>query len=185
MTQEILTTAEQKMKKTIDSFVNDLKTVRTGRPNPEIFKSVQAECYGTYMPISDLASITVPSGQLFLITPFDKSNLKALEAAIAHSDLNLNPSNDGDVIRINVPPLSQERRLEMVKKVGKLGEEKGKIPIRSIRQSAKDEIKALEKQGISKDDVKRGQDELEKLTKSYISKIDTEIKNKEEELMKV
>ncbi len=182
MTEQILKQIEEKMKKSVNSFHEELKTVRTGRPNPDIFKKVKVECYGSSMNLSDIASISVPDGQSFLIKPFDKSNLKALESGISNSGLGFNPTNDGECIRIVVPPLSKERRDDLAKHVTKLAEEKGKVPIRRIRQDGKDQLKKLKDQNISEDEIKKLQDRLEKLTNKYIEEIDDLAKKKEVEL---
>lgn len=185
MPDTVLKQAEDKMKKAIEAYQEELKTIRTGRPNPEIFKKVQVECYGAKMGLFDVATISVPDGQSFLIQPFDKTNLKSIEAGINNSGLGFNANNDGDNIRIVIPPLSKERRQEMIKKVSSLTEERGHVSVRNIRQSAKDEIKKLKDTGLSEDVIKKAQDNLEKLTSDYNKKVDSIAKAKEEELTKV
>ena len=183
--EEILKSTEDKMSKAVEAFKEELKTVRTGRPNPEIFKKVKVECYGSMMALQDICSISVPDGQSFLIQPFDRNNLKAIETAIKASDLGLNPSNDGQAIRISVPPLSKDRRDEMVKHVSKLSEESGRVVLRRIRQTAKDELKKLKDSSVSEDDIKKFQDTLEKITSKHIDQIDEAAKKKEKELQTV
>ncbi len=179
--KEILNTAEDKMKKAIEVFQEDLKTIRTGRANPEVFKRVRVECYGSMMGLNEVAGITAPDGKTLLIQPFDKSNLKAIETAIQNADLGFNPSNDGNVIRISVPALSKERRDEMAKQVGKMSEERGRLPIRNIRRDANDQLKKL-KGSISEDELKKAHDDLEKITGKSIDKVDELTEKKEAEL---
>ncbi|MDX1917671.1 MAG: ribosome recycling factor [Candidatus Caenarcaniphilales bacterium] len=184
MASEILKTTEDKMKKALDAFQDELKSIRTGRPNPEIFKRVRVECYGTSMALSDLASISVVEGRSFLIQPFDKSNLRAIDQGIQNSDLGLTPSNDGSVIRINVPPLTEERRKDLIKQVSKLGEEKGRLSVRNLRRDAKTMIEK-QKGTISEDELKKELEALEKVATNYINKIDEVIEHKEQELKTV
>ncbi len=183
--KEILTAAEEKMTKTLEALTEELKTFRTGRPNPEIFKKVKVDCYGSPMNLSDIAGITVPDGRTLQIQPFDKTNLKAIEQAISNSDLGLNPTNDGNLIRINVPALTEDRRKELSKQVGKAGEERGKIPVRNIRRDGNDAIKKLKGSGISEDEVTKALETLEKSTNKFIEKIDELVEKKEKELKTV
>jgi ribosome recycling factor len=182
--KEILQATEEKMSKAVDVFQEDLKTVRTGRANPEVFKRVRVDCYGSSLALHEVAGITAPDGRSFVIQPFDKTNLRAIEQAITSSDLGFNPSNDGTVIRISVPTLSKDRRDEMVKHVNKLAEERGRIIVRNIRRDANDQIKKL-KGTISDDELKKGQEDLEKLTSKYIAKIDDLTDKKEAELQTI
>lgn len=182
--KEILQICEDKMKKAVGIFSDEIKTIRTGRANPEIFKRVRVECYGTQLSLTELAGVTAPDGRTFLIHPFDRANLKSIEQAIISSDLGLNPSNDGQVIRISVPALSDDRRKELVKQVNKIAEDKGRLPIRNLRRDANDQLKKL-KSSISEDELKKLQDNLEKITTKYISQIDDLAEKKDKELQTI
>jgi ribosome recycling factor len=182
--KELLQSAEEKMKKALEVFQEDLKTVRTGRANPEVFKRVRVECYGSMMSLSEVAGITAPDGRSFMVQPFDKNNLKAIEQAIQNSDLGFNPSNDGTVIRISVPTLSEDRRKELIKQVGKMSEERGRIPVRNIRRDTNDQLKKL-KGSISEDELKKAHEDLEKLTSKYVGNIDELTEKKDKELQTV
>ena len=173
------------MLKTIEVFRDELRSIRTGRANPEIFRKVKVECYGTVMALSDTATVTVVEGRNFLIQAFDKSNLRAIETAIANSDLGLNPTNDGDQIRIVLPALSQDRRNELVKQVNGLAEERGRVVLRGIRQDMREKLKKLKGEGISEDQLKKANDDLEKLTSKYVSQVDELAQQKEKELLTV
>jgi ribosome recycling factor len=179
--QEILKSSEEKMKKVTDLFQEELKTVRTGKANPDIFKRLRVECYGASMSLTEVAGVSAPDGRSFIIQPFDKANLKAIETAIQNSDLGLSPSNDGSIIRISVPPLSNDRRDELVKQVGKLAEEKAKVPVRNIRRDAQDQLKKL-KGTVSEDELKKNQEALEKLTTKFINSVEELLSKKEQEL---
>jgi ribosome recycling factor len=180
-TQEVIKVSEEKMKKAVELFQDELKTIRTGRANPEVFKRVRVECYGSMLALHEVAGITVPDGRSFLIQPFDKGNLKAIEQAIISSDLGFNPSNDGAAIRINVPVLSEDRRKELIKQVGKISEEKGKVVLRNLRRDAQDQLKKL-KGSISEDELKKAQEDIEKITGKFIGLIDEHADKKEQEL---
>lgn len=182
--KEVLNAAEDKMKKAVDLFHEKLKTIRTGRANPEVFKRVRVECYGTGMSLSEVAGITAPDGRSFLIQPFDKANLRAIEQAISNSDLGFNPTNDGNSIRITVPSLSNERREELIAQVSKIAEHEARVPVRNIRRDGNDQIKKL-KGTISEDEVKKAQEDLEKLTSKYIAQVDDLAHKKEIELKTV
>ena len=182
--KELIISAEEKMKKAVDSFHEKLKTIRTGRANPEVFKRVRVECYGSMLNLPEVAGITAPDGRSFLIQPFDKSNLKAIEQAISNSDLGFNPTNDGNCIRITVPTLSNERREELIAQVNKIAEHEARVPVRNIRRDANDQIKRL-KGSISEDELKKTQEELEKLTTKYISQVDDLARKQEVELKTV
>ncbi|MDJ0626205.1 MAG: ribosome recycling factor [Candidatus Caenarcaniphilales bacterium] len=182
--QEILKASEDKMSKILASFQEELKTIRTGKANPDIFKRVRVECYGTNMSLQEVAGVTAPDGRSFVIQPFDKTNLKAIEQAIQNSELGLNPTNDGSIIRIVVPPLSEDRRKELVKQVSKITEDKGKVPTRNIRRDSNDQLKKL-KGSISDDELSNHQDELEKITSKYINLVDEAFNKKKVELTTV
>jgi ribosome recycling factor len=163
----------------------DLAALRAGRATPALLDKVVVEYYGSEMPVNQLANISTPDPRTLVIQPWDKSALAEIERAILKSDLGLTPSNDGNVIRINLPALTQERRAELVKVVKKTGEE-AKVAIRNIRRDANDEIKKLEKNGdISEDESRRGQDEIQKLTDKFIQEADKVVAAKEKEIMEI
>jgi len=185
MLKEILTDAENRMKKSVELFRKDLLTVRAGRANPALLEKVNADYYGTPTPVNQLANISAPEPRVLLIQPWDKSALSAIEKAILKSDLGLNPSNDGTVIRLVIPQLTEERRLELVKFTRKKGEE-ARVIIRNIRRDALEKIKAEEKaKTCSEDEAKKAGDELQKLTDKYIKEIDKLLEAKEKEIMEV
>ena len=177
--------AEQKMKKTVEATQHDFSTIRTGRANPSLLDGITVEYYGSPTALNQVAGITLPDSRQLVITPYDRSTVAAIEKAIKQSDLNINPVNDGSSVRLTIPPLTEERRKEFVKILGKKAEE-GKISIRKVRQNANDQGKALVKKGeASEDESKRSQDSLQKLTDRYILEIDRIAKAKEAELMEV
>lgn len=181
--EDTLKQAEEKMKKTIQSIQNDFLTVRTGRANPAILDRLQVDYYGVVTPLKQLAVIGVPDPRTLSIQPFDRASLTAIEKAIQKSDLGLTPSNDGVVIRLNLPPLTEERRKELVKMVKKIAEE-GKISIRNTRRDNIELLKKKEKnKEISSDDLKKFQDKIQKLTDKYITDIDKLLSTKEKEIM--
>ncbi len=177
--------AENKMKKTVEATQHDFSTIRTGRANPTLLDGISVDYYGSPTPINQLATINVPEARQLVITPYDRNALGAIEKAIKNSDLNINPVNAGTMLRLTIPPLTEERRKEFVKILGKKSEE-GKVSIRNIRRDANDGFKALVKKGeASEDDSKRAQDSLQKLTDRYIVEIDQITKAKETELLEV
>jgi ribosome recycling factor len=177
--------AVDRMSKTVDSVVQNLGSIRTGRASPAILDRVQAVYYGTPTPINQMASISVPSSQQLTIDPFDKKTLGDIERAIIEADLGLTPQNDGNIIRLNIPALTEDRRKEMMKQCKGIGEE-GKVAIRNIRRSAVDAIKKLEKSGdISIDESKDGQDSIQKTTDAKVKEIDNIVAKKEKEVMTV
>jgi len=181
MPQSIKKNAEERMDKTLQALRRDLATLRAGRASPALLEKVQAEYYGAMMPVNQLGSIHTPDPRTLVIQPWDKSALAAIERAILKSDLGLTPVNDGEVIRINIPPLTEERRLELVKSTRKLGEE-AKVAIRNIRRDANDEIKKKEKSEISEDESRRHQEDIQKLTDRFIAEIDKMLAAKEKEI---
>jgi ribosome recycling factor len=173
---------EELMSKAVQATQRSFSTVRTGRANASLLDRVQVEYYGVPTPLKALASITTPDASTLLIQPFDPSTLAAIERAILASDLGLTPSNDGKVIRLTLPPLTEERRKELTKQVAKLAEE-GRVSIRNIRRDAIDAVRKQEKNGeISEDESKSRQEEIQKLTDRYIKKIDELLAEKEKEL---
>jgi ribosome recycling factor len=177
MPDMLLMEALEKMDKTIESYQRELNTVRTGRANPNLLDSIRIEYYGVITPIKQISSITVPEASQLYIKPFDKSCLKAIEVAIATSELGLNPQTDGVGIRLIIPRMTEERRRELVKVVGKM-QENAKVAIRNIRRDLND---ALKKLGLTEDDEKGWLEDSQNTTNEYIEKIEklTEIKEKD------
>lgn len=185
MPQELIKNGELKMKKAIEALENEFALVRTGRANPAVLKNVVVPYYGVSTPINQIATISVPEAQQLLIKPFDKNIVKDIEKAIQVADLNLTPLNDGDVIRINFPALTEERRRELVRDVKAIGEN-SKISIRNIRRDLNDEIKKLEKSGsISEDEEIRHSDAIQKMTDKFTTKIDDLVTEKEKSIMTI
>jgi ribosome recycling factor len=183
--EKVLAEAEQRMKKAVDALRRELVSIRTGRATPGLVDRILVDYYGTLTPINQLASISVPESRLLLIQPWDRNSLQAIEKAILKSDLGLNPSNDGQFIRLVLPQLTEERRKELVRVVHKKVEE-GKVAIRNIRRDAHDRLRALEREKqVSADDQRRGQDSLQKLTDRFIHEADQLGGVKEAELMEV
>ncbi|MCI8600123.1 MAG: ribosome recycling factor [Oscillospiraceae bacterium] len=179
--KEQIKKAEEKMKKTLSVLSADFAAVRAGRANPAVLDKIQVDYYGTPTPIQQMAAVSVPEARILMIQPWDKSTLKAIEKAILASDLGINPNNDGTAIRLAFPPLTAERRADLAKEIGKMGEE-SKVALRSIRRDAIDKIKAMKKAGdLTEDDVKDGEKKIQKLTDDYCKKADemTDAKKKE------
>lgn len=174
------------MEQAVKAYSKNLATVRAGRANPALLDSVQVEYYGALTPLNQLSSITVPEARLLLITPFDKSSIGDIEKAIQKADLGLSPSSDGNVIRLSIPPLTEERRKELVKVVGKFAEE-SKVQIRNIRRDTNDQLKKKTKKNgeITEDELRGYQDEVQSATDEHISQIDGLTKEKEQEIMEV
>lgn len=182
---DVIEDAESRMKKSIDSVQSNLNTLRTGRASPALLDRVQVEYYGTPTSLNQLAGISVQGGQSLMIDPYDKSAIGDIERAIMESDLGITPSNTGDAIRLNIPPLTEDRRKELVKNAKSLGED-GKVAIRNVRRDAVDTIKKMAKeQELSEDNVKDGQDSVQKITDKYIKAVDETVKTKETDIMKV
>ena len=185
MIKDIIKNSEEKMKKTISVLKSDLSTMKAGRANPTMLDRIQVEYYGSLCPLSQVANVTAPEPRVLMITPWEKSVLKDVEKAILKSDLGLNPSNDGAVIRLIIPELTEETRKNLVKNVKKTGED-AKIAVRSIRRDANEKIKALKKDSdISEDEMKKGEDDVQKKTDTYIKEIDAIITAKEKEIMSI
>lgn len=181
----ILKDADSKMSKAVDVAKDDFASIRTGRANPALFNKIMVDYYGTYTALSQLASIQVPEARMATIAPFDKGSMASIEKAIRESDLGVNPGNDGVVIRVNFPQLTEERRKEYIK-VAKGKAEDSKVSMRNIRRAAKEAMEKMEKDGeIGKDDLARGEKELEKITSDHVAKIDELLKHKEVELLEV
>ncbi|MCG3198765.1 MAG: ribosome recycling factor [Candidatus Omnitrophica bacterium] len=182
-TEEILKDAETHMKASVHATHHECQKIRTGRANAAILDGIDVECYGAKSPISHVANISIPEPRTIVIQPYDRSLIKAIDTAIQKSDIGLNPSNDGSVIRLNLPPLTEERRKDLVKVVRKIGEE-GKVAIRNQRHKSNDKVKKGEKDGsIPEDEGKRVIDEIQKLTDRYSAEIDKLLKEKEEEIL--
>lgn len=185
MLNEIYNEAEERMKKTIEVLKKDFASIRAGRANPAILDKIRVEYYGVPTPINQMANISVPEPRLLMIQPWDKSVIGSIEKAILKSDLGLNPNNDGSVIRISIPQLTEERRKELVKTVKKRAED-FRVEIRNSRRDANDQIKMFEKDGeISEDDARKGIEKIQELTDKYIEKINQLLENKEMEIMEV
>ncbi|SDW52295.1 ribosome recycling factor [Marininema mesophilum] len=175
----------ERMEKSIQTLKRDLASLRAGRASPALLDKITVEYYGSEMPINQMANISTPEPRLLLIQPWDKSSLNEIERAIQKSDLGLTPSNDGTLIRIAIPALTEQRRAELVKVAKKTGEE-AKVAIRNIRRDANDEVKKLEKDGdISEDEARRAQEEVQKLTDRFIKEADQAVEAKEKEIMEV
>lgn len=185
MIKTIIKDTDTKMHQTVHVLEQDLLGMRTGRASTALVEKLHVDYYGSPVALNTLAGITVPEPQTIMINPYDRTILKDIERAIMQSDIGLTPNNDGSVIRLNIPPLTKERRQELVKLVGKRLEE-SRIAIRNIRRSAIDEIRKEQKGGnISEDDMHHGEDEVQKLTDRYIKTIDETGKRKEAEIMEV
>jgi ribosome recycling factor len=177
--------AEHKMDQAVSHLKDDLAAIRTGRATPAVLNRVTVEYYGTPVPLNQLAGVTVPEPRLLQVQPFDKGAISAIEKAIQSSDLGITPNNDGNVIRLAFPPLTEERRKELVKQVHARAEE-GRVAIRNIRRHSKDEMEKLEREGaISEDDLMRAEKDLQKLTDRFVADIDQIQGHKEQELMEV
>jgi ribosome recycling factor len=185
MVEEILSDAEERMKKAVEDLRRELNTIRTGRASPALLDRIMVEAYGSQMPLNQVATISVPEPRALLISPWDRNVLPAIEKAILKSDLGLTPTNDGTNIRLNIPPLTEERRKELVKRVHKLVEEH-KVAVRNVRRDANEELKRLEKnRELSEDEVRRASERTQKLTDKYILEMDKIQAAKEQELLEV
>ncbi|MGW7080672.1 ribosome recycling factor [Streptomyces sp. BA2] len=185
MIEETLLEAEEKMEKAVVVAKEDFAAIRTGRAHPAMFNKIVADYYGALTPINQLASFSVPEPRMAVVTPFDKSALRNIEQAIRDSDLGVNPSNDGNIIRVTFPELTQDRRKEYIK-VAKTKAEDSKISIRSIRRKAKEAIdKAIKDGDIGEDEGRRAEKELDDTTAKYVTQVDELLKHKEAELLEV
>ena len=182
---DIALEAEEKMEKAVAVAKDDLASVRTGRATPSMFSRVIVDYYGAMTPLNQLSSINIPEARMAIIKPYDASQLRTIEKAIRDSDLGLNPSNDGQIIRVIIPQLSEERRREMVKVARGKGED-ARVTIRNIRRKAMEELARIKKDGdAGEDDVSRAEKELDKATQTYTGQIDELVKHKEGELLEV
>jgi ribosome recycling factor len=182
---ETMLEAEEKMDKAVHVVREDLAGVRTGRATPQMFSKIVVDYYGAPTPVNQLASFHLPEPRMAVITPYDKSSLNAIEKAIRDSDLGVNPTNDGNVIRVVFPQLTEERRKELIK-VARHKAEEGRVSIRNVRRHTKDSLDKLVKDGeVGEDDVVRAEKELEKLTHTYVDQVDDALRAKEAELLEV
>ncbi len=183
MKDEVLTETRRKMDKVLEAMARDLSRVRTGRASVALLEGIKVECYGTTMPISQVASLAAPESRLLTIQPWDSTVLGDIEKAILKSDLGLNPVNDGKIIRLPIPALTTERRKELVKMVKKM-EEEAKVALRNVRREANEDLKEMKKEKLlAEDDAHRGTDEVQKITDEYTKKAEAQASDKEKEIM--
>lgn len=185
MIDDILLESEERMTSSVEHAREDLTTIRTGRANPSMFNGVVAEYYGVPTPITQMATISVPEPRMLLIKPYEQSTMDAIENAIRNSDLGVNPTNDGQVLRVTIPQLTEERRKEMVKMAKAKGED-AKIAIRNIRRKGMEQLGKIQKDGeAGKDEVRAAEKDLEKITHNYVEQVDSLVEAKEKELLEV
>ena len=185
MASQALGNIEQKMQKSVEALQKELATIRTGHATPSLIEHIKVEYAGVPTPLNQIASVSAPEARLLVVQPWDRGGMNSIEKAILKSDLGLNPVNDGRVIRINIPPLTEERRQELIKVVRRRVEE-GRIAVRNLRREAMDELKESEKnKDISQDEHKRSLNQLQKLTDSFISNIEQIGRGKEVQIMEV
>lgn len=183
--QQVLANCEDRMKKSVASLNAEYLALRTGRASASIFDKIKVDYYGQETPLNQVASVSVPEARLVVIQPWDKGVLSAIEKAIQKSDLGLNPSNDGKLLRINFPPLTGDRRKELAKQA-KTSAETARVAVRNIRRDGMEDIKKLQKDGkVSEDEQKNSEDQLQKLTDSYIAQINKIADDKEQEILEV
>ncbi|UKJ07522.1 ribosome recycling factor [Solitalea lacus] len=176
--------AKEHMEKTVVHTDGELLKIRAGKAMPSMIDGVHVDYYGSLVPVSQVASVNTPDARTIVIQPWEKTMITPIEKAIMEANLGFNPQNDGIVVRINVPPLTEERRKDLVKKV-KAEAENGKVTVRNIRKDANEKIKKLSKEGVSEDEIKGGEAEVQKLTDSYIAKIDKIVEAKEKDILTV
>ena len=185
MIKDVIKKSEEKMNKTINSLNSELATMKAGRANPTMLDRIQVEYYGSMCPLNQVANVSSPEPRLLVITPWEKPMLKEIEKAILKSDLGINPNNDGTIIRLLVPELTEETRKNLVKNVKKVGEQ-AKVAIRSIRKDENDKVKNFKKEGtITEDEMKKGEDDIQKVTDKFVKEIDTIVAAKEKEIMSI
>ncbi|MBM7598566.1 ribosome recycling factor [Virgibacillus halotolerans] len=185
MSESIIKEMQDKMAQAVQAFSKSLATIRAGRANPSILDGIYVDYYGASTPLNQLANISAPEARLLMITPYDKSALGEVERAIQKADLGLSPSNDGNVIRINIPALTEERRKDLIKVVGKYAEE-SRVQVRNVRRDANEQLKKIEKTGdLTEDELRSSQETVQKETDNFIAKIDQYVKEKEKEMMEV
>jgi ribosome recycling factor len=185
MLEEVYEEVERKMERSIEALRKDLSRIRTGRASLALLDGISVDYYGTATALNQMATLAVPESRLITIQPWDKTQIGPIEKAIQRSDLGLTPTNDGTLIRLSIPPLTADRRKDLVKQVKKVGEE-SKIALRNVRRDGNDMLKSLEKDKlVSEDDWRRGQDQVQKITDRYIAQIDEILQSKEHEVMEV
>ena len=185
MSDDVFSSTEHRMKRAVEILLRDFGNIRTGRASASLLDRVQVEYYGTPTPINNLATVNAPEPRLLVIQPWDRTTLPAIEKAILKSDLGLNPSSDGTVIRLSLPQLTEDRRRDLVKQVHRRAEE-GRVAIRNVRREAQDDFRKQEREkSISEDDLKRASERVQKLTDSYIAQVDETARRKEHEVMEV
>ena len=180
-----LTAAERRMQGAVESVRREFATIRTGRANPSLLDRVEVEAYGSKMPLRSVANVGVPEPRLLTVTPFDPQTLKAIERAIDRSDLGFNPQNDGKIIRLPIPELTEERRKQLIR-IARAYAEEGRVAVRNVRRDEMRDLKELKDMGeISQDDERRAEAELQQLTNTYVKRIDAALSDKEAELLEV
>ncbi len=183
--QQVLDTCESKMQKSLESLSKDFASLRTGRASASLLDKIRVDYYGAETPINQVATVSVPEARMIVIQPWDKSVLSAIEKAILKSDLGLPPNNDGKLIRLNFPPLNEERRKQLVKSA-KANAEQSRVAMRNIRREAMDELKKMQKSGdISEDELKDAETRIQKMTDSYIAQVNSLSDEKEKEIMEI
>jgi ribosome recycling factor len=182
---DLLDDAKRRMAKSVDATKHEFATVRTGRASAALLDRVAVDYYGAKTPLNQLASISVPEARMLVVTPFDRSTMKEIERAIMESDLGITPSNDGKIIRLPIPTLTEERRRDLVKVVRHIAED-GKVAVRNVRRDALHHTKEFERNGdAGADDVRRAEEQVQKLTDDHVAQIDAALKNKEAEILEV
>jgi len=185
MSQELLAEAKKKMERAVEAVRREFGTVRTGKATPALLDTVRVEAYGSRMPLNQVANVSAPEPSLLMVQPYDQNVAEEISRSIQKADLGLNPSVDGDVIRVPVPPLSEERRKEMVRVLHRMAEE-GRIAVRNVRQSVRNELQELEREGeVSEDQMHRRMEELQEYTDEHVERIDGMLERKEHEVMEV
>ena len=180
-----LTIAERRMQGAVDSLKHNFATIRTGRANPTLLDRIEVDVYGSRMPLRSVANVGAPEPRLLTVTPFDPNTLKNIERAISDSDIGLNPQNDGEIIRLPIPELTEERRRELIRVARQMSEE-ARVSVRNVRRDEMRDVHELRKEGeISQDDEHRAEDELQKLTNGFVKRIDDTLADKESELLEV
>jgi len=185
MLDDVYSEVDHKMERSLAALRKDLSRIRTGRATLALLEGIDVDYYGTSTPLTQMATVAAPESRLLTIQPWDKSQLGLIEKAIQRSDLGMNPMNDGKIIRLAIPPLTAERRKDLVKKVKKIGED-AKIALRNVRRDGNETLKELEKtKDISQDDLRRGQEHVQKITDRFISRVDDVLSGKEHEILEV
>ncbi len=182
--KKVLDDAKLSMDKAIEHCENEIAKIRAGKAMPSMLDGIMVDYYGNPTPLSQVANVNTPDARTLVVQPWEKTLIPEIEKAIMEANIGLNPQNDGTIVRLNVPPLTEERRRDLVKKV-KEEAEKGRIAIRNIRKDANEKIKRLKSEGVSDDEMKTGEAEVQKLTDAYIVKVDKEAENKEKDIMTV